>query len=125
MVAQPRFDLDPVKASNLMARGVHGGNESAGGIDKILGAGRVSGAQPAGYGSKGAAVRADGDRDINARAAEVGRTEGENPGQAPHRGLTVAGVVEKFIQGTMGQSSLTPNPGPIPTSFVPTALLKK
>jgi hypothetical protein len=39
--------------------------------------------------------------------------------------LTQSGVVEAFIQGTMGQSSLTPNPGPIPTSFVPTAILKK
>ena len=107
-----------------MARGVHGGNESAGGIGKILGAGRVTGASPAGYGSKGAAVREDGDRDINARAALVGRTEGENPGNAPHRGLTQAGVVEAFIQGTLGQSSLTPNPGPLPTSFVPTAILK-
>lgn len=108
-----------------MARGVHGGNESSGGIGKILGAGRVSGSQAAGQGSVGAAVRTDGDRDINVRAGEVARTSGENPGNAPHRGLTQAGVVEAFIQGTMGQSSLTPNPGPIPTSFVPTAILKK
>jgi hypothetical protein len=108
-----------------MARGVHGGNESAGGIGKILGGGRISGAQASGRGSVGAAVPADGDRDIVARAGEVGRTSGENPGNAPHRGLTQAGVVEAFIQGTLGQSSLTHNPGPIPTSFVPTALLKK
>lgn len=108
-----------------MARGVHGSNESAGGIGKILGAGRVSGSSPAGYGSKGAAVRVDECADIKKCANDVGRTEGENPGNAPHRGLTQAGVVETFIQGTMGQSSLTPNPGPIPTSFVPTAILKK
>jgi hypothetical protein len=108
-----------------MARGVHGGNESAGGIGKILGTARVSGGQSQGYGSVGAAGRVDGDRDINARAGEIGKTEGGDPGNAPHRGLTQAGVVEAFIQGTMGQSSLTPNPGPIPTSFVPTAILKK
>jgi hypothetical protein len=108
-----------------MARGVHGGNESAGGIGRILGAGRVSGASQKGSGSVGAAVRVDGDHDINTRAGEIGRTEGSNPGNAPHRGLTQAGVVEAFIQGTMGQSSLTPNRGPIPTSFVPTAILKK
>lgn len=108
-----------------MARGVHSGNESSVGIGRILGAARVSGGQAAGRGSVGAAVQVDGDRDINTRAGEIGRTEGENPGNAPHRGLTQAGVVETFIQGTMGQSSLTPNPGPIPTSFVPTAILKK
>jgi hypothetical protein len=125
MVAQPRFDLDPMKASNLMARGVHGGNESAGGIGKILGAGRVSGASPAGYGSKGAAVRADGDRDINARAAEVGRTEGGDSGKAPHRGLTQAGVVEKCIDATLGAGAMSREAGPLPTAFVPTDILKK
>jgi hypothetical protein len=108
-----------------MPRGVHGGNESAGGIGKILGGGRIFGSQPAGRGALGAAFQRDECADIKKCANDVGRTEGENPGNAPHRGLTQAGVVEAFIQGTLGQSSLTPNPGPIPTSFVPTALLKK
>jgi hypothetical protein len=125
MVAQPRFDLDPVKASNLMARGVHSGNESAGGIAKILGAGRVAGASPAGYGSKGAAVRADGDRDINARAALVGRTEGGDPGKALHRGLTQPGVVEKVIDATLGAGAMSREAGPLPTAFVLTDILKK
>lgn len=108
-----------------MARGVHGGNESAGGIVRILGAARVSGSQSGGRGAEGAAFQRDECADIKRCANDVGKTEGANPGNAPHRGLTQAGVVETFIQGTMGQSSLTPNPGPIPTSFVPTAILKK
>jgi hypothetical protein len=107
-----------------MARGVHGGNESAGGIGKILGGGRMSGSQPTGRGAEGAAFQRDECADIKRCANDAGRTEGGNPGSAPHRGLTQAGVVEAFIQGTMGQSALTPNPGPIPTSFALTALLK-
>jgi hypothetical protein len=63
-------------------------------------------------------------KSIAASLGSAGRTEGSNPGNAPQCGLTHAGVVEAFIEGTLGQSSLTPNPGPLPTAFMPTAPLK-
>lgn len=108
-----------------MARGVHSANESAGGIGKILGVARVSGASTGGRGAEGAAFQRDECADIKRCANDIGRTEGGNPGNAPHRGLTQAGVVEKFIDVTLGAGSLSAEAGPLPTSFMPTDVMKK
>jgi hypothetical protein len=74
--------------------------------------------------AQGIGVHKSVDLSIPTRAREAQRTTGENPGNAPNRGLTQAGVVEKFIAVTMGAASLTPDPSPLPSAFMPTGMLK-
>lgn len=64
------------------------------------------------------------DPSIATRAREAQKTTGENPGNAPNRGLTQAGVVEKFIDVTLGTGSLSKEAGPLPTAFVPVSTMR-
>jgi hypothetical protein len=51
-------------------------------------------------------VHCEDDPTIAARAAAAKSTDGKNPGNPPNRGLTAPGVVEAFINATLGAGAM-------------------
>ena len=74
--------------------------------------------------AQGIGVHVGHDPSITKRAAEAQKTEGKNPGEAPHRGLTQPGAVEAIIGLAKAEGGLSPGGGVIPRGYLPTAVMK-